>query len=183
MSLDATPSGPAADSYVSVAVATAYFAGRLFATAWGGAILDTQERALKQATSWLDALAWLGVKTAPAQRLAWPRAWAPMQEPGLGVIGGSRTLSDDRVQYWPSTAVPRPIVEATCELALALMIETADPTGRDAGEGIIREKVGPLETEYAAPLVRKQGLARYPAVWTRIQPLLRHAQGGTVTRG
>ncbi|MFN9213722.1 MAG: DnaT-like ssDNA-binding protein, partial [Gemmatimonadota bacterium] len=119
-----------------------------------------------------------------AQRLAHPRKYLPTPEQDPEFREAQRIeILDESVLYYPSNAVARPIQEATCELALALLGETADPSARDASEGITREKVGPLETEYAAPLVRKQGLARFPAVWTRIQPLLRHAQGGTVTRG
>lgn len=182
MPLDATVGGSAATSYVSLSAAEVYLGDRLFASAWDNADETERARALIQATGWLDQLAWEGIRTNTAQRLAWPRQWAPMLEPGLGLIATTRALADDRVQYWPGDAVPRPILEATCELALALLGESSDPAGRDAGEGITREKVGPLETEYASPTLRKQGLARYPAVWTRIQPLLRHAQGGTVTR-
>jgi hypothetical protein len=184
MAFDATLGGPAATSYATQAFAEDYFGDRLFVSAWENADEQQRRQALTQATAWLDKLAWEGMKATTAQRLAWPRAYAPTQEPSFAdAFPTSAKLLDARARYYPETEIPLPILEATCELALALLGETADPSARDAAEGITREKVGPLETEYAAPLVRKQGLARFPAVWTRIQPLLRHAHGGTVTRG
>jgi len=180
----ATVGGVSATSYVSVAEASSYLGDRLFAGAWDNADEQQRQQALTQATAWLDALAWRGTKATVAQRLAHPRKYLPTPEQDPEFREAQRIeILDESVLYYPSNAVARPIQEATCELALALLGETADPSARDASEGITREKVGPLETEYAAPLVRKQGLARFPAVWTRIQPLLRHAQGGTVTRG
>lgn len=183
MPLDATLGGAAATSYVTLSAAEGYLGDRLFASAWENADESERSRALIQATAWLDAMAWEGMKATTTQRLAWPRAYAPTQEPSFAdAFPTSAKLLDARARYYPETEIPRPIIEATCELALALLGESADPSARDAAEGITREKVGPLETEYASPTLRKQGLSRYPAVWARIQPLLRHAQGGTVTR-
>lgn len=183
MAFDATVGGASATSYVSMAEASSYLSDRLFASAWENADESERSRALIQATAWLDAMAWRGTKATTAQRLAHPRKYLPTPEQDPEWREAQRIeFIDESLLYWPSTEVARPIREATCELALALLGESSDPAGRDAGEGITREKVGPLETEYASPTLRKQGLSRYPAVWSRIQPLLRHAQGGTVTR-
>lgn len=169
MAFDATVGGAAATSYVSVADALAYCRGRLFADAFAGVLVghDDRERALQMATAWLDGLPWRGQRATAAQRLAWPRIGAPVVDPG----------PDGPVTY-PETTIPRPVLEATCELALALLGADEDPAG--AVTNVAHEQIRGLATTYAPASHQVRGLARYSAVMARVAPLLR--AGGTVTR-
>lgn len=186
MAFDATVGGASATSYVSLAEATAYLADRLNSAAWTNAVSDgVRQQALMQATAWLDTLAYHGVKATVTQRLAHPRQYLPTQERNPVYLAGTTVpYLDEALLYYPSTAIARPLVEATCELALELLrASTTDLSTVDASEGVIREKVGPIETEYATPTLRRQGLQKYPSVWMRLKPLLQHAGSLTVTRG
>ena len=75
---------------------------------------------------------WPGTRTNDDQALAWPR------------IGAWDT------DGFPLANVPQPVAYATCEAALYELLEPealSPSLGR--GGAIIREKVGPIETEYA----------------------------------
>ena len=128
MALDATVGGSASNSYVTVAVADAYFGTRLHCSDWTDATTSDKEKALIQATRILDEYCtWLGIKTdttAP-QALEWPRI-------GICYDGGAiyyeydvsfyeyDTFSDG---YWilDSDTIPQQILDGTCELALVLL--------------------------------------------------------------
>lgn len=127
MALDATPSGAAANSYLTVAVAQAYFDGRRNADAWTSAATSAREQALVMATSRLDRVLWLGRKSQSTQRLEWPRA---------GVVDRAGVSYD-------SAVAPRPIQEATCEVALDLLVN-GDPDTNDALAGVSSFSLGPL---------------------------------------
>jgi hypothetical protein len=132
VSLDPTAGGSAANSYVAVDTADAYFATRLYANAWtslaGAGGLDTKAQALIMATQRLDVLPWDGTPSSLTQRLQWPRM-------GLCDRGG-RSL--------PHTTVPDDIVLATCEEALSLLVKGKDPGTTDALANFSALKVGPV---------------------------------------
>ena len=82
------------NSYIDIAGANAYFAGRLHAGSWGETDNSTKEAALKQATRTIDRQILKGRKTTDTQELAFPR--------------------------YPDTEIPQAVKEACCEEALAL---------------------------------------------------------------
>lgn len=129
MPLDSTPGGASADSYCSVADADAYFGARLNTAAWDAADVATKEKALKAATARLEQEAYAGWRSGPPQRLAWPRH-------GIAIDG---IMVD-------SFTIPAPVVNATCEMALALLnggsTDFYAPTGL---EGFARVAVGDLD--------------------------------------
>ena len=128
MSLDATPSGANANSYVTVAQADTYFAGRLNASAWTES--GDQEAALIHATRWLDHFDYRGERAVPRQPLKWPREF----------------VYDEDGYELPLATIPREVRDATCEAALALL---ANPAAfeRTGLEGFSEAKVGPLEVK------------------------------------
>lgn len=138
MALTTTPGASDADAFVSVADCDTYCAAHGL-TGWTGAAdspADVKEAAIRRATAYLsNAFSWKGWKTnARAQALAWPRA----------------DVEDDEGNDVASDAIPVEIIQACCHIAAAevaapgVMNPTVDLTAR-----VKREKIGPIETEYA----------------------------------
>lgn len=149
-----------ANSFVSVAEATAYLEGRLNSSAWSGASAADQAAALVEATRELSARPWCGSRVTTTQALAWPRQWAPDPDaPGA--------------TYYAATIIPQRVKDATCELALEfLRAGTTDAAGALKDDGIQTKTVDVLTTTYFAPHQRPRGLARYPRVLLLVGVLL-----------
>lgn len=168
LTIDATVGDAAANSYVTEAEMTAYCEGRLQGATWTGA--DAQLPALVEATRDLTRLAWKGVRVDLVQALAWPRT---------GVVN-----PDDPDQgEFDDDVIPQRVKDATCELALQYLLAGTDPAAVDANAAVIRKKVDVLETEYAAPVLRPQGLARYPRVIALVAPLTDNFGAGNIRLG
>jgi len=129
-----------AESYASVADMNAY------ATAYNPPaepIDDAEkERALRRAALWIDASyhgRWKGRRATALQALAWPRVGAVDPE-GFPIT---------------SNAVPREVVYATIEVAIAILEGAKLDTRPDQAPALSRKRVkaGPVETEteYASP--------------------------------
>ncbi|MEM7444295.1 MAG: DnaT-like ssDNA-binding protein [Pseudomonadota bacterium] len=145
-----------ADSYLSVADADAHHADRGNA-GWTGDVA-AKEAALRKATDYLGQvyrLRWLGARVDDGQALDWPRT-------GFDAIG--------------SDVVPGEVRRAAAELALMALGADLNPP-LERGGRVTREKVGPIETEFAdgAP-----GRTRYPAIDGLLAPLL--ARPGRLAR-
>ena len=127
---NATPSGAASNSYVSVEDAQAYFDGRLNVGPWTAANQLTKETALVAATARLEQESFRGWRFDDAQRLKWPRD---------GVI------DEDGVAFAPAV-IPDRVKFATCELALHMLTagttDTQAPTGLEAFKAL---SVGSIE--------------------------------------
>jgi len=104
MALDATISGASANSYVLRADAQTYFDNRLDVAEWTSASNDDKDSSLVMATLRLDQEEYTGTRADSDQALKWPR---------YGVY------VDD--VYQEVDAMPKPIQEATYELALAIL--------------------------------------------------------------
>jgi hypothetical protein len=122
------------NSYISVDDADGYFEDALHAGSWSEATSGVRAQSLVTATRMLDRQKWRGSKTTSDQDLAWPRS-------GLSDVEGLPIDPDE---------VPDFMLDATCELALAL-IEDADIQNQaDTGSNISRLKAGPAEIQYFA---------------------------------
>jgi hypothetical protein len=119
-----------AESYISVADADARHA--VFGnTAWAALGTSAKEIALRKATAYMVQqyrARWAGERINSTQALDWPR-W--------GVTVGC--------YYVDSDSVPVTVADACADLALRALTEDLAP---DLDRAIVREKVGPLETEY-----------------------------------
>ena len=146
-----------AESYGSVADATAYFAAR-GNTAWASLASDAlREAALRQATEYLDAVyagRWKGDRYTAAQALSWPR---------YNVLVDGYALDAD--------TLPTALVRATFELALRA---SAGELLSDAGAQVKSETVGPISVTYADGA--RQG-TRYALVESMLSALLRVGTG------
>ena len=122
--------GAAANAYASVADGDAYHAGHLYGTAWAEANTAQKEKALIWASRLLDEnVAWHGRRAQRDQGLAWPRTGVRDRD-GYGIA---------------SDTVPAAVVDATAELARALL--AADRTAEPATKGYARITVGALALE------------------------------------
>lgn len=168
MALNATVGSASADSFVSVSDADAYIDTRLNVTAWTGASTPDKERALKSATRELNLLAYLGTRVDTTQALAWPREGCPNPD----ASGGEDAFYDEAV-------IPERLEIATIELAHQyLKAGTTDLSEADPSAGVIRKKIGPLETEWAGAGAHLTGWSRFPVIGDALAPLLA-AQPGT----
>lgn len=101
-----------ADSYISVADATAYFGTRLYSTAWSEASAEDKEVALIQAARTLDNyVSWFGLKSDPDQTMQWPRI-------GIYELQNVNGVETD-VELIDT--VPTVVIQAQCELAIYLL--------------------------------------------------------------
>lgn len=123
-----------AESLCSVAAADAYHSAR-GNSAWAALATDAKEQALRRATDYIGQVygnRWMGIRMTETQALDWPR-WNVKTRIGT---------------YYASTVVPTEVVRACADLALRASSATLLTDGSDAA--VIREKVGPIEVEYAA---------------------------------
>lgn len=138
------------DSYMTPALATAYLALQLNASAWDLATADNQAAALRRATALIDAQSFRGVLASPTQPQAWPR----------------RGVVDDEGRRYPSTEVPEAVQQACAEWACSLL--TSTPTAH--AQNVTRKRVGDLEIEYAPAMAD----ALPTMVRTLLTPFLNH---------
>lgn len=136
-----------AESYISVADATTYHANRGNA-AWAALASDTvREQKLRIATEYLSdkyRLRWKGVRVTATQALDFPRYGIVRED--YYVVSSVPPSSIDGTIYYPSDEVPAEAIRACAELALRAI---DGPLLDDVTQKVKREKVGPIETEYA----------------------------------
>lgn len=150
-----------AESLCSVAVADARHTA-LGNTAWTGADA-VKEAALRRATQYMMQryrTQWKGTRLLRAQALDWPR---------YGVIR-------DGIYDVDTNIVPDEVANACADLALRALSDDLAP---DQARVAIREKVGPLETEYSP--FASQSVA-YVAIDRALRPFLRGGGMATLER-
>lgn len=128
MSFDTTPGGSAATSYPTLEFAKDYFNYRLHSDLWIS--FSDKKAALITGTRLLDRwVKWYGAKSFEVQSLDWPRT---------GVV-------DKDGYIIPDIEIPTRLMEATCELAYAMLRE--DLTATNDMKGIKSVKIGSLAVE------------------------------------
>lgn len=140
-----------AESYISVAGADTRLAA-LGLTNWEDLTTPEKEQALRRATVHMVQAyrsRWKGARMTRDQALDWPRYGAC-------------------VDGWevPTTIVPAQVAQACADLAFKAAAGDLAP---DIERAIIREKVGPLETEYSA---YSPQATRYRAIDMLLAPFL-----------
>jgi hypothetical protein len=111
-----------ANSYVSLAEASAYFEARLNGEGWFDAPDLRQTQALLEAAERLDQVNWLGAKVGAIQALAWPRI-------GVAKRDGADVYTYAWAGSWPvsygeqyrTDEIPKVVKNAQCELAFAYL--------------------------------------------------------------
>lgn len=140
-----------AESYISVADADTRHTA-LGNTDWTGTDA-AKEAALRRATQYMEGTyrqSWKGTRLTREQALSWPRYGA--------IVDGFDVLS---------TIVPTEVANACADFALKALTDDLAP---DLTRGIVREKVGPIETEYD-PASPQQ--TRFPAAANLLAPFLK----------
>jgi hypothetical protein len=130
---------PDADSYISVADAAAYHVSRGNESAWDA--VDDPEAALRKATDYMVQAyraRWKGYRKDGAQALDWPRSFVYLEPFVHGIVGTYPFLVAD-------TIVPDEVKRACAEYAL---IAASGSLAPNLDRPIVREKIGPLETEW-----------------------------------
>lgn len=162
---------PDAESYASVALATAYHASRGNA-AWAAIATDADREAyLRRATDYMTQTyrtKWAGSRVTTTQALDWPRNWVPMLDAPNSMPPGYWGAS-----YYASDDVPLAVSNACAELALKAI---AGPLAPDLAAQATRKTVGPITVEYAQGS-RQQ--VKYQDIEGMLQPFLK-AGGGSV---
>lgn len=129
-----------AESLCSVATADTYHSDRAN-TAWAALSTPNKEANLRKATEYITATYrenWKGVRMSSSQTLDWPRSYVYLEP----VITGANQEFPNLVA---SNIVPLEVQRACAILALTASTEVLLP---DQTQVIVREKIGPLETEY-----------------------------------
>ncbi len=130
--IDATLSGAAANSYVTLAAANTYFETVPDSSDWTDKTDDQKNRALISATRWIDALTFYGDRCTTTQALKWPR----------------ENYTVDGVDF-ACSLIPEGVKTATYELARAFANDTNAITGTTGTTGIYDEvKLGDLQVKY-----------------------------------
>lgn len=140
-----------AESYVSVADATTRHAA-LGDDTWAALTTAQMEEALRRATNYMTQAyrtRWTGLRRHSTQALDWPRY-------DVCVDGF----------YIDSDSVPADIANACADLALKA---AAGDLNADLERAVIREKVGPLETEYSP---HSSQAVRYRSIDMALAPYL-----------
>lgn len=167
LTIDATVGGASANAFITEAEAIAYMASRLNVTGWttlsGATCTETEKAAIIEATREISARDFRGQRATSTQALSWPRWW--VVNPDAPVFG---------YVYYSNTVIPDRVKDATCELALQfLKLGTTDAAALDSYHNVQRKNIGgAIDTEYTAIGDRAIGLARYPRVLLRLDPLL-----------
>ena len=132
------------NSYASVADADLYHAGHLYASTWTGATSAQKSVALVMATRLIDAeYQFNGTRTTANQALQWPRAMCPEPDNVHVPISALLPIPCDYVRY---DSVPKAVVQATCEMARAMLVE--DRTANPLGEGLKFTGLGVNQTSF-----------------------------------
>ena len=161
ITIDATVGGASANSFSTLVEADSFIEGRLNVSTWEtDASDDTKNRALVEASRWLDRLTWIGLRADNTQALSWPRQAA---------INPDSPTS----QYYATNELPQRVKDATMELAFQFVkAGTTDIAGLDGTRNVKSKKIDVLETEYVESHARVKGLDLYPSVKRHLGGLL-----------
>lgn len=166
-----------AESYTSVADASAYHTARGNA-AWAALASDTvREQLLRKATDAMMQMfagRWAGTRVSSTQALDWPRYNVPMKDGPANL-----PYSYGVASYYPSNTIPAAVARACAELALKA---AAADLIADGEQAIIRKRVRvegavDTETEYQPGSVDGRN---FRAVESMVQPFL-SANSGQVS--
>jgi hypothetical protein len=157
-----------ANAYASLLDGDAYHDGHLYATAWTAASNANKEKALVFATRLIDSqYQFNGTRSKSTQALQWPRE--DCRDPDADGWNGGTVASN---------AVPKAVVEATCEMARELLI--ADRSAAPTGEGIIATWTDTGGTKYAFPEDKRPIISHVTqAMLTKFGTLIKR-KGGAV---
>jgi hypothetical protein len=131
-------------AYITPALATVYFATRLYAEKWTASTAAEKLAALTMAQQAVDAQPYVGVRATTTQTDAFPRCYTVRSDRYNGWEGS--TLDMD---VYTGTTVPQCVKDATCEEALALLRFGDSERIRLQGQGVTSASRGDLHETYS----------------------------------
>lgn len=155
-----------ADSYCSLAYATAYHYARGNAQDWSDYNDVDLEHALRKATDYMlqkYGNRWMGYRKSSNQSLDWPRNYVPLND----LVA---------LEYVSSTIVPNEVKNACAALAFRAL---TDNLLDDEEQVVIREKVDVIETEYSPHSTQRK---RYPEIDLMLRKYLMAVDGLPMVR-
>ena len=158
--IDATLKGTAANSYVTLAEANAYFETVPHDEHWTGSD-DAKNRVLITATRYLDNFEYYGTRCSTTQALKWPR----------------KDYKVDGVKI-DETYIPQPVKNATFELAHSLLHKGEALVGTTGTQGTYEQvELGELKVKFKnssqTPGVINNILDIYPWLESFLGPYMR----------
>ena len=185
-------------SYVSIAYVTAHHAAR-GRTDWAALNDEEMEQCCVRATDYIEQRfgdRFVGYKASSDQSLLWPRVSA-ISSDGFSLTGVPAALQMATAEYaliaWREGELAPNPARTTPDEAVADGASTEDPVGE-----VVRERVGPIETEYrpislghSTPAARRATqssqvsdyyLPQYPRADLWIESLLRSSISGRLVR-
>ena len=121
--LTTTISSASSNSYASVSDADAYFATTPRASRWEAVSTDDKANFLLEAMLWIENQNYIGSRANSGQALEWPRLGGVRRRLVNTTI--TTGLVDLRGRLWTADAIPQPVKDAQCEMALALATNPA----------------------------------------------------------
>lgn len=146
ITIDATPNGANANSYLTLADAQSIVDGMVQdadVTAWAAATTDAKNRALYTATQRLDRERFIGARSTDTQSLQWPRTGVRKPDTYINTyaVGFPFRITTD---YYTDTEIPDQIKKAQVILAVYLN-NNVDGLGLTGLEDFKNVKVGSLD--------------------------------------
>jgi hypothetical protein len=146
ITIDATPNGANANSYLTLADAQLIVDGMVQdadVTAWAAATTDAKNRALYTATQRLDRERFIGARSTDTQALQWPRTGVRKPDTYINTyaVGFPFRITTD---YYTDTEIPDQIKKAQVMLAVYLN-NNVDGLGLTGLEDFKNVKVGSLD--------------------------------------
>lgn len=150
-----------AESYCTLAYATAYHAARGNALTWTDYNDIDLENALRAATDYMLQKYggdWFGYRKSSSQTLDWPRSYVPLND----LVA---------LEYLADTIVPTEVKNACASLAFRAL---TDDLLADEEQTVIRERVDVIETEYSEFSPQRK---RYPEIDLMLRKYLMRSEG------
>jgi len=146
ITIDATPNGANANSYLTLADAQLIVDGMVQdadVTAWAAATTDAKNRALYTATQRLDRERFIGARSTDTQSLQWPRTGVRKPDTYINTyaVGFPFRITTD---YYTDIEIPDQIKKAQVMLAVYLN-NNVDGLGLTGLEDFKNVKVGSLD--------------------------------------
>lgn len=150
------------NSYISVEDADAYFLEAFIrepdAALWPGLSEEDKGKVLIAATRRIERLTFVGRRKEALQSLQFPRCYATSREPrdpadALAEDGLLAHYRGDPVRWECEEAVPKAVLDAVCEEALALLKSAGDAQGdlrsKLQRQGVSSVKIGSTSESYS----------------------------------
>lgn len=174
-------------AYATYVEGDAYFATRLYVTAWTGALDSDKTKALTQATRIIDRLNFAGEKHAASEaRLSltgsrdFETSLSDLQLQSIRDAGATQELEFPRGS---DTAIPEDVKIACYEIAYALL-DGIDPDQEYVDQTVVSQGYSSVRTTYDRSAVQEQTNAGIPSptAWRHLKPYVREGHGVKISR-